>query len=35
MGKENLVPLGQEAEWAPEPVYTLWRKENLALPETE
>jgi hypothetical protein len=24
------VPIGQEAGWVPEPVWTLWRTENLA-----
>jgi hypothetical protein len=23
-GKEPLVPIGEEAEWAPEPVWTRW-----------
>jgi hypothetical protein len=23
-GKEPMVPIVQEAEWAPEPVWTLW-----------
>jgi hypothetical protein len=27
-GKEPLVPIGQEAGWAPEPVWTTWRREN-------
>jgi hypothetical protein len=26
--KEPLVPTGQEAEWASEPVWTQWRGEN-------
>jgi hypothetical protein len=26
--KETPVPVGQEAEWAPEPVWTTRRKEN-------
>jgi hypothetical protein len=25
LGKEPPVPIGQEAEWAPEPVWTLWK----------
>jgi hypothetical protein len=28
LGKEPPVPIGQEAGWAPEPVWTLWRREN-------
>jgi hypothetical protein len=27
-GKEPPVPIGKEAGWAPEPVWTLWRSEN-------
>jgi hypothetical protein len=27
-GKEPPVPIGQKAEWAPESVWTLWRREN-------
>jgi hypothetical protein len=27
----NLVTIGQEAGWTPEPAWTLWRRENLAL----
>jgi hypothetical protein len=26
--KESLVPIGYEAEWAPEPVWTLWSREK-------
>jgi hypothetical protein len=33
-GKQPIVPTEQEAEWAPEPVWTLWSKEkSLLLPE--
>jgi hypothetical protein len=28
LGKEPTVPTGQEAGWAPEPVWTLWRREK-------
>jgi hypothetical protein len=32
-GKETPAPIGQEAGWAPEPVWSLWsRKKFLALP---
>jgi len=27
--KQSLVPLGYEAGWAPEPVWTRWRREKL------
>jgi hypothetical protein len=27
-GEEPPVPIGQEAGWAPEPVWTMWRREN-------
>jgi hypothetical protein len=30
-GKEPLVPTGREAGWAPEPVWTLWKKVKLSL----
>jgi hypothetical protein len=34
--KEPEIPLGKEAGWAPEGVWTLWRKENvLLLPRIE
>jgi hypothetical protein len=26
--KEPLVPIGQEAGWDAEPVWTIWRREN-------
>jgi hypothetical protein len=26
--KQRLVPIGYEAGWAPEPVWTLWRREK-------
>jgi hypothetical protein len=26
--KDSPVPIGQEAGWAPEPVWTLWKIEN-------
>jgi hypothetical protein len=29
-GKEHLVPIGEEAGWAPELVWATWRKQNLA-----
>jgi hypothetical protein len=28
LGKETPVPIGWEAEWASEPVFTLWRREE-------
>jgi hypothetical protein len=28
-GKQPPVPIGQEAGWSSEPVWTLWRRENL------
>jgi hypothetical protein len=31
-GKESPVPIGQEAEWAPEPVWTLWSREKSFAP---
>jgi hypothetical protein len=35
-GKEPPVTIGYEAGWAPEPVWTLWRREkSLSLLETE
>jgi hypothetical protein len=27
-GKEPLIPIGYEAEWAPDPVWTLWHREK-------
>jgi hypothetical protein len=27
-GKESPVPVGKETEWAPEPVWTLWKREK-------
>jgi hypothetical protein len=30
-GKEPAVPIGEEAGWAPEPIWTLKGKENLVL----
>jgi hypothetical protein len=27
-GKEPAVPIGEEARWAPEPVWPIWRSEN-------
>jgi len=27
-GKEHPVPTGEEAGWAPEPIWTWWRREN-------
>jgi hypothetical protein len=30
-GKESPVPIGEEAGWAPEPVWTTWRSENSCL----
>jgi hypothetical protein len=27
-GKESPVPIGEEAGWAPEPVWTTWGREN-------
>jgi hypothetical protein len=33
-GKEPPVPIGYEAGWAPEPVWTMWRK-FLTLPGLE
>jgi hypothetical protein len=27
-GKEPQVPIGYEVRWAPEPVWTLWRREK-------
>jgi len=38
LGKELVVPIGQESGWAPEPVWTRWRRENitsLSLPGIE
>jgi hypothetical protein len=34
-GKEPPVPIGYDAGWAPEAVWTLWIRENLALPGIE
>jgi hypothetical protein len=31
-GKQLLVPIGYEAGWAPEPVWTLWRGEKSVAP---
>jgi hypothetical protein len=31
-GKEHPVPIAQEAGWAPDPVWTLWRRENFPTP---
>jgi hypothetical protein len=31
-GKELLVPIGRKARWAPEPVWTRWRREKLSVP---
>jgi hypothetical protein len=31
-GKEPLVPIGQEAGWAPEPVWTRWWREKFPVP---
>jgi hypothetical protein len=31
-GKQPPVPTGQEAGWAPGPVWTLWRQTNLTPP---
>jgi hypothetical protein len=28
-GIEHPVPIGQEAEWAPKPAWTIWRSENI------
>jgi hypothetical protein len=28
--QESPVPIGQEDGWAPEPIWTPWRRENLA-----
>jgi hypothetical protein len=33
-GKESQVPIVQEAEWAQDPVWTLWKREK-SLPEIE
>jgi hypothetical protein len=33
--KETPVPTGQEDGWAPEPVWTWWRRKNLPLPVIE
>jgi hypothetical protein len=27
-GKEPPVPIGEEVGWTPEPIWTLWRREN-------
>jgi hypothetical protein len=32
LGKENVVHIGQEAGWAPEPFWTRWWKEKLPAP---
>jgi hypothetical protein len=29
LGTEHLVPIGYEAGWAPEPVWKIWRSENI------
>jgi hypothetical protein len=29
------VPVGEEAEWTPEPVWTLWNREKFPLAEIE
>jgi hypothetical protein len=31
-GKEPPVPIGLEAEWAPKPVWTRWRREKFLVP---
>jgi hypothetical protein len=31
-GKESPVPTGQEVVWSPEPVWTLWRREQISSP---
>jgi hypothetical protein len=31
--ERGLVPTGQEAGWAPEPVWTLWRRDKSSTPE--
>jgi hypothetical protein len=33
--KQTPVPIGQEAEWAPDPVYTRWRREKNPYPKRE
>jgi hypothetical protein len=33
--KEPPVPIGQEAGWAPEPVWTRWRREKFPHPRRE
>jgi len=30
LGKESLVPIGQEAGWAPEEVWTQWQREKFS-----
>jgi hypothetical protein len=32
LGKEPLVPIGQEAGWAPEPFWTRWFREKFPAP---
>jgi hypothetical protein len=34
-GKKPSIAIGYEAEWAPDSVYTRWRRENLSLPGIE
>jgi hypothetical protein len=29
LGKEPLIPIGQQAAWTPEPVWIQWTRENL------
>jgi hypothetical protein len=31
-GKESMVPIGQEAGWTPEPVWTRWWREKFSVP---
>jgi len=31
-GKEPPVPIGQEAGWVPEPVWTQWQREKFSAP---
>jgi hypothetical protein len=32
LGEEQPIPIGQEASWAPEPVWTLWRRQKSVTP---